>query len=368
MEVDSIIKLNKNMIAYKCIKCESFYKLEDMFEGCLKCKLNGEPASVKPVYQDKFSGENWLPFEKSIQLGEGNTPIINNIIDNIPLLIKNESLNPTGSHKDRMSSYSVSMAVAKGYKGIVIASSGNAGLSLASYASYAQIPCTVISTIKMNRSLAKMIESTGAKLILTNSSFERWNITEDYVKDGFYPATNFLNPPVGSQPIGVQAFKNIARECYNQLNKKLPSSIVVPTSRGDLIWGIYEGFKELKQNNFIDRLPKMYAVEPFKRITKVLEGEAYTKTFDGITNLVSIDGQTVTFQAMQAVSESKGGAIVVSDKEALIAQELASHRGVHLELSSAAAIAGAQKIYDTQSTEEQGTIMAITTSSMFTPI
>jgi threonine synthase len=51
--------------------------------------------------------------------------------------------------------------------------------------------------------------------------------------------------------------------------------VIVPTSRGALIWGIYEGFKELKQINLIYDIPKMFAVEPFQRISKVLEGQPY---------------------------------------------------------------------------------------------
>ncbi|WP_077319048.1 pyridoxal-phosphate dependent enzyme [Virgibacillus proomii] len=170
-----------------------------------------------------------------------------------------------------------------------------------------------------------------------------------------------------SQPIGVQAFKNIARECYTQLNNQIPAKVIVPTSRGDLIWGIYEGFKELKQSNLIDDIPKMLAVEPFQRISKVLEGQPYTSIFDGTTELTSINGQTVTFQAIQAVKESNGTAIVVSDQEAQVAQKLASRRGIHLELSSAAAIAAAKKI-DSSLNEEKGTIMAIATSSNFLPV
>lgn len=143
--------------------------------------------------------------------------------------------------------------------------------------------------------------------------------------------------------------------------------MILPTSRGDLIWGIYEGFKELKQSNLIDDIPKMLAVEPFQRISKVLEGQPYTSIFDGTIELTSINGQTVTFQAIQAVKESNGTAIVVSDQEAQVAQKLASRRGIHLELSSAAAIAAAKKI-DSSLNEEKGTIMAIATSSNFLPV
>ncbi|SFP35781.1 threonine synthase [Salibacterium halotolerans] len=72
--------------------------------------------------------------------------------------IKLESQNPTGFHKDRMSAYLVSMAKSQNYKGIVIASSGNAGLSIASYAAFACIPCVLIATKQLNPDAAGIIE------------------------------------------------------------------------------------------------------------------------------------------------------------------------------------------------------------------
>jgi len=361
------INFSEEITGYQCIKCKREYPFEDMYEGCPECKLNGKPASVKPIYKDFFNGENWLPFLKPVSLGEGRTPLLDVTTEYGKFHIKNEALNPTGSHKDRMSSFIVSMAISKGYKGVVAASSGNAGLSIASYASYANIPCVIISTDSLNKELASYIKSTDAELVLTKTSLERWELTEKYVKDGFLSATNYIDPPVGSQPIGVQAYKLIARECYRQLGYN-PSALVVPTSRGDLIWGIYEGFSELKQAKLIEEIPKLFAVEPFKRISKVLGGEDYTKHFDGKTNLKSIAGKTVTWQALQAVIESNGYAINVTEEDALDSQTLISRSGIHLELSSSTVIAATKQIIKNQLVEENDSIVAVTTSSRFTPI
>ena len=285
----SQINFNDEIIGYRCIKCKTEYPFEDMFEGCPECKSDGKPSSVKPIYQGLFNGENWLPFERAVSLGEGGTPLLDVTTKHGNFYIKNEASNPTGSHKDRMSSFTVSMAIARGYRGVVAASSGNAGLSLASYASYANVPCVIIATDNLNKQLASYIKRTGAELILTKTSLERWELTEKYVEEGFLSATNYVDPPVGSQPIGVQAYKLVARECYRQL-EGAPDAMAVPTSRGDLIWGIYEGFSELKQAKFIEKIPKLFAVEPFGRITKVLHGEKYTNHFDQDTNLKSIAG------------------------------------------------------------------------------
>ncbi len=360
-------KFCNEIIGYQCIKCKREYPFEDMYEGCPRCKSDGKPSSVKPIYQSLFSGENWLPFERPVTLGEGGTPLLDVTTKHGKFYIKNEALNPTGSHKDRMSSFTISMAIANGYQGVVAASSGNAGLSIASYASYANIPCVIISTKNLNKQLASYIKSTGAELILTKTSMERWELTEKYVEEGFLSATNYINPPAGSQPIGVQAYKLIARECYRQLGFT-PNAMAVPVSRGDLIWGIYEGFSELKQVKLIGKIPKLFAVEPFERMTKVLEGEEYTSHFDQYTNLKSIAGETVTWQALQAVIESNGHAINVTEEEAIDSQAVMSRKGIHLELSSATAIAAIKHIRRDQLVEENDSIVAVTTSSRFTPI
>lgn len=126
----SQINFNDEIIGYRCIKCKTEYPFEDMFEGCPESKSDDKPSSVRPIYQGLFNGENCLPFERAVSLGEGGTPLLDVTTRHGNFYIKNEALNPTGSHKDRMSSFTISMAIAKGYRGVVAASSGNAGFHL----------------------------------------------------------------------------------------------------------------------------------------------------------------------------------------------------------------------------------------------
>lgn len=356
---------NSAMSHYECIQCSQLYSLEeDMFEGCLACARDHEPSSVKPVYQQSWSKDNLLPFRQHITMGEGGTPLLPLNIEQEYVYIKLESQNPTGSHKDRMSAYVVSMAKSRAYKGMVIASSGNAGLSVASYAAFAGLPCVLIATPQLNEELAKMIQATGAVIAWTDTSIERWERMKDYVNDGYFPASNYINPPVGTMPVGVQAYKTIAREIYEDLSGQSPSQVIVPSSRGDLLWGIYEGFQELNQAGKTSSIPQMIAVEPFPRLKRVLEGEPYTGWFEGATNLVSINGQTVTKQLEQAVWGSRGKAVVVDEKQSRHAQEQLYRLGIHLELSSAAALAG----YYQKLNKYPSSTVLIGTSSSFTPI
>ena len=164
------------------------------------------------------------------------------------------------------------------------------------------------------------------------------------VQGAWYPATNYLAPPVGSNPFGVQGYKTIAYEIAEDLSAELPDAILVPASRGDLLWGIWEGFRELVQMGHVERTPRFFAIEPFPRLARVLEGEDYRHDFPGTTRLSSIGGDTVTFQVVEAVEQSGGGAVVVEDTKAENDISRLARYGLYVESSSAAVLSALHEL------------------------
>src|SRR3546814_9506203 len=110
---------------------------------------------------------------------------------------------------------------------------------------------------------------------------------------------------------------------------------LVPTSRGDLIWGLFEGFRQLKAADLTTAVPRLFAVEPFARISAVLGGETVTGSFPGTTKLTSIGGSTVTYQAIEAIRLSGGGAVIVVDEMVARDQLSLARPGSYAELSPA---------------------------------
>ncbi|OPD40908.1 threonine synthase [Bacillus thuringiensis] len=362
--VFKIIK-NSRIQSLQCLRCSATYEINDFFEGCPKCLAEKLPSNLNVIYTN-YDNTCLLPYSTYISLGEGNTPLIpldNSKYGNV--YIKYEGQNPTGSHKDRMSSLIVTRAVEKGCKGVAIASSGNAGVSLAAYAAYANMPCTVIATDSLNEKILSLLKNYGAQSIITDTYDERWSILHKLSKDGFYPASNYILPPVGSNFFGVQGYKNIAYEILHQLNGLVPTKVIVPVSRGDLLWGIWQGFKEMYKSKLITTLPNMIAVEPFPRLTRVLKGSLYTQEFLGETMLKSLDGTTVTFQAWNALTESNGLAIVISSNQALQAQQILLKKGIFLEVSASSTIAALEQLQDKKLLNNTDLVIAIGTSSGF---
>ncbi|MFC4075302.1 pyridoxal-phosphate dependent enzyme [Salinithrix halophila] len=312
---------------------------------------------------------NRLPYTIFPTLGEGNTPLLElpRLADKLGISsfrMKDEGQNPTGSHKDRFSPLVIARALETDARVLVTASSGNAGLSVTSYAAFAGLDCVVISQENLNKGLQKAIQGTGAKLLLMNQPHERWELMHRFVEEeGYFPVTNYINPPVGSHPCGVQGYKTIAYEIYEQSGNRAPDAVLVPTSRGDLLWGIKEGFDELSRIGLIQRIPRLVAIEPIPRLSEVLVGEDWRKEFtDGHTPLLSIGGNTVAWQAVSALQETEGSAVVVGAEEASAAQEELEQHGLYLELSSATILAAARQLIQKRWIKPEEYVIAVGTS------
>jgi threonine synthase len=320
------------------------------------------PTSIEPIRE-------WLAYLDYPSLGEGHTPLVAlpRLADEVgiaELYLKNEGANPTGSHKDRMSGLVVRRAIDVGASTVVAASSGNAGVSLAAYAASAGIDCVIVTTPDMNASWRHAIEMFGATLLAAETPEQRWQVVAERVRAGdWYPATNYLVPAVGSNPFGVDGYRSIVLELFLQLEGRLPSDIVVPTSRADLLWGIARGYADLEKTGLTQGKPRIHAVEPFPRITRVLAQEDYRGTFEGTSRLVSIGGSTVTYQALDALNLCRGTAVVADEDGAFCDQkQLARRYGFHLELSSAAALTGLRALLAQGTVASNASVVLIATA------
>lgn len=373
---------NDQFIRLRCLRCHTEYESGMWTKGCIQCLKSGWPASLKLEYKESaividqernglLRYVSRLPFRDFPSLGEGNTPLLhlNDLAETWNLrffALKNEGQNPTGSHKDRMSPLCVQHAKIMGRPGVIIASSGNAGLSLAAYAASAQMPCVVVTSETISDLLRRSLLLLGARLEFGKQTQVRWRIVEEWIEtQNYYPASNYITPPVGSNPYGLQGYKTIAFEIYEQMGQRCPTVVVVPTSRGDLLWGIWEGFNELLVTGKIEQTPRMVAVEPFPRLLAVIQGKDYRQNFEERTDLASIDGTTVTFQAVETLRKSNGYVVVVSSEEARAAQKVFAKRGLLLESSSATVFPAITKLREQGSITSEDHVVAIGTSHIF---
>ena len=346
------VQLSPGLIGFRCVRCDARQPIGDYFEGCPACDRAGSPASLAAEYGPTapIDDEGRLPLRCPTYLGEGRTPLVPlpalaQALGLEGLWAKLESLNPTGSHKDRMSRFVVARAQQLGFEGVVAASSGNAGVSLAATAARAGIGATIITRRNAPGRWVDAIRVYGATVIESPDARARWVETRRLVEAGrHYPATNFRSPPVGSNPFGVQGYKAVAYEIVDALGSRAADAIVVPTERGDLLWGVFEGLRESQACGRLAAMPRLFASEPYPRVVAVLDGADHRKSFTGASAQASIAGSSVTWQTLAAVKGSDGGAVVVGDRLAASSRRDLARFDITAELCSTATLGALRRL------------------------
>lgn len=355
MRCSSLPIANSNAVGMRCIRCAESFPLTDYLEGCPACAAASMPSSLQIDYRSfpaavkSQDASEWLVYPQTL-LGEGSTPFyahpkLARDVGVAALSVKFEGANPTGSHKDRMSAVLVQRARVSGASTVAIASSGNAGASLAAYAAHVGLECVVVTTPKMSANWRRAIKMYGASIIMMQTPDERWQLVREKSRTGeWYPANNYLVPAVGSNPFGVDGYRAVAIELASQWQERPVTDVLVPTSRGDVLWGVAQGFCDLRSAGALETIPRVHAVEPFPRIEQVQSGADYRTSFSGMSRMTSLGGNTVAYQAIDALRKTNGSAVAVAEECVLEDQKKLARAGLYLELSSAAGLTGLRNL------------------------
>lgn len=298
--------------------------------------------------------KKFLPLKEIAQiesLGEGNTPLVKsgNLNESGNLFFKMEQLNPTGSFKDRFASIETALMKNAGIKTFIATSSGNTGAALAAYAAKHGLNCLLfVNEITPVSKLEQML-IYGAKVFrvkdfgvtneLSAPIFQRLRELAEESK------TRLVISAYKYSPEGMEGVKTIAYEIFEQLGK-VPDHVFIPVGGGGLLSGIRRGFEDLKSRNFINKLPRLNAVQPELNDTMVTPLSENSEKAREVQTTTSISGLAVQVDldatmALQSVKSSGGFGITVSDEDIYNAQrQLSVKEGIYVEPAGAASVAG----------------------------
>ena len=376
-----------------CYRCKREY-LPKMLYACPRC--NGILEVVRDRERDDkeiilsgsphFSHGLWkyfsmLPVQyptNVISIGEGATPLLveNRIPEkwncDISLYIKAESLNPTGSFKDRPSSVGISVAKEMGLDTVVVSSSGNAGASVAAYAARGGMRCIVI--IPENADLSKIVQTQayGAQLIGVKGHFSNWFALAKKMSEHFGWAnlgSTFLNPYT------VEGNKTIAYELFSQLKGNVPEYIIVPIGSGPLLAGVLKGYRELFGLGLITKLPIMVGVQ-------VSQCEPITQAFHSglsvcawekpITTIASgISDALIGYEkdgdlTVELIHKSGGTMISLDEEEVSEATFLIEkYTGLYSEPTGAVSVGAVKKLYNNGFIKKGSIVVCLMTGNGF---
>jgi threonine synthase len=174
------------------------------------------------------------------------------------LLLKDESVNPTGSFKARGISAAVSKAKELGITRCIIPTAGNAGGALAAYCAKAGIKCTVVMPRHTPKMFKQECEMYGAELVLIDGLI---NDCAKKVAELNSEGENF-DVSTLKEPYRLEGKKTMGYEIAEQLNWQLPDVIIYPAGGGTGLIGIWKAFKEMLSLGWLTGpLPRMIAVQ-----------------------------------------------------------------------------------------------------------
>lgn len=310
-----------------------------------------------------------LPLPESaeaVTLGEGWTPLVEARWADRPIDLKLESLNPTGSFKDRGAALLVAALKDAGVKQVVEDSSGNAGAALSAYAARAGLRATVYVPAHASPVKQQQIAVYGAAVIaVPGSRSAAADAVRDAVEQGAVYASHAYSP------LYAHGMKTIAFELWEQCGWCAPGSIVVPVGHGGLLLGLDMGFDELMAAGLLERRPQIVGVQSrvcapiarawetgATRVEPVQEG-------DTVAEGVRIAAPPWGRQVLAAVRRSAGTVLTVSDGETIAAQKELAHLGFYVEPTSALAVAALNHLDGSGEYELRRPIVVILTGSGF---
>ncbi|MGB9628943.1 MAG: threonine synthase [Thermodesulfobacteriota bacterium] len=326
-----------NRSRWRC-DCGSFLDLEFTPKFHIEKILKRPPTLWRyreaiPIIQD----------QNVLSMGEGFTPLEEVKLDGYPVFLKVDYLFPTGSYKDRGATVLISKLKELGIRSVVEDSSGNAGSAIAAYCAKGGIDCKIFVPQSTSPEKLVQIRAYGANLRKVMGSREKTaQVAMKYASKTYY-ASHCWNP------FFLHGTKTFAFEIWEQMGWKSPDVLVLPVGHGTLFLGTYIGFKELKKAGMVERIPRLIGIQSkacapiYQAFKKGAEEPLPIKKKETMAEGIAISNPVRGRQILEAIKETDGEILTVTEREIEIASKEMGRRGHFIEPTSAATVAGLKK-------------------------
>ncbi|MBA4719128.1 MAG: threonine synthase [Nitrosopumilus sp.] len=256
----------------QCRECKKEYEstfkyiCDDCF-GPLDVKYN-----FPTITKDTFSNREqtyWryfelLPIENKsniVSIDAGMTPLTkaNKLGEKLGLknlYIKNDSVNPTFSFKDRPAGVAVSKAKEFGLSAVGCASTGNLASATAAHAAKGGFPCHIFAPSDIEMAKIAQALSYGANYIAVDGTYDDANRIAAQIGDS--KGIGIVN--INMRSHYVEGSKTLAFEVAEQLDWQVPDQLIVPVGSGAMLNAICKGFEELQSVSLLGDVSNMHMI------------------------------------------------------------------------------------------------------------
>jgi threonine synthase len=234
------------------------------------------------------------------------------------LWIKNDTVNPTFSFKDRPVSIASTRALELGFEVLSCASTGNLAGSVAAHAAKAGMRACIL--IPSDLEPAKILGASiyEPTIFAVDGNYDDVNRLCSEIAD-LYPWA-FVN--INLRPYYSEGSKTLAFEVAEQLGWRRPDAVVVPIASASMFTKIHKGFGELEKVGLVDsgRAPRMIGAQA-EGCSPVVQA-ARAGTYDvqpvrpnTIAKSLAIGNPADGYYALKIVEQTGGALEAVTDPE-----------------------------------------------------
>jgi threonine synthase len=353
-----------HVLCLTCVRCGAEYEPLPEATVCARCGIEGilDVVFDYEAIAAEWSREQledspdqslwrWLPLvpvdpaTPRSPLHHGGTPLLKapRLAAELgldELLLKDDGRNPTGSLKDRASAVGVVKCREAGRRIIACSSTGNAASSLAAAAASLGLEAVIFVPHYAAQGKVAQLLMFGATVLSVRGTYrEAYRLCQEAAAaHGWYNRNCAVNPDL------IEGKKTVGLEIACQMGWEVPDWVVVSVGDGCTIAGIFKGFEDLLRLGWIDRLPRLLAVQA--------EGSPGIYNFHRTGRLEAVPEETIAdaisvglprngIKATRAIRASGGTFLLVSDEQIRAAMRDAGRlAGVFAEPGAAAAVAG----------------------------
>ena len=263
----------------KCRECGAEYTpvfkyICDECFGPLDVIYDVPPNLTKETFTSRQDKTYWRYFEllpiadknHIVNIHAGFTPLqhaeeLGTHLGNLKnLFIKNDSVNPTFSFKDRPAGVAISRSREIDLKAVGCASTGNLASATAAHAAKAHLPCFIFAPSDIEKVKIAQALSYGAKFVAVEGTYDDANRIASIIGDS--KGIGIVN--INMRPYYVEGSKTLAFEVAEQLDWQVPDHLIIPVGSGAMLNAICKGFEELHEIGLIDDVSnlKITAAQP----------------------------------------------------------------------------------------------------------
>ena len=205
-----------------------------------------------------------LPIEQKsniVSIDAGMTPLtkaekLGDALGLKNLYIKNDSVNPTFSFKDRPAGVAISKAKEFGLSAVGCASTGNLASATAAHAAKGGFPCHIFAPSNIEMAKIAQALSYGANYIAVDGTYDDANRIAAQIGDS--KGIGIVN--INMRSHYVEGSKTLAFEVAEQLDWNVPDQLIVPVGSGAMLNAICKGFEEIQSVSLLDDVSNMHMI------------------------------------------------------------------------------------------------------------